>query len=758
MTKIVVGKQTIYWIKYLTTLLYISTLVSSFCNAQNVGVVRGFLTDSLSGEALPYGNILIKELNEGTATDNNGYYLMHGLPAPSDYTFSASYIGYQSKEKKIRIVVDGPNVFNIQLVPTRIEISEIEKVEKRIGGNNKSNISVHSYTVDEIETLPQGVETDIFRSIKEAPGVTGISDISAKFNVRGGSSNQNLVILNDATVYNPFHALGMFSIVDPDMINSVDFYKGGFPTEFSGRVSSVTELVTKRGNINRFSATAAASLLTGKVLFEGPIPNGSFILTGRKSISNEVLKSFYNNKSIPIDFYDFSFNVNYANNNVWKDARFVFHGFWSGDNIIYDDPLKADYRWQNNIYGLSYFQTSDSPLFYRLSLNVSNFDGEVDPNLSKVKPKQNEVNDITYKADFTYVYQSKDIIDAGLKVNRIKAFLYLQNSYGELATIGSEGATVNGSIYLKYQMLRFKNLGVDVGTRYNLISLGGGGYNGNPFEPRFRLKYYVNSLISMQISAGVFLQEITTLSDEDEVISLFDPWIIMPGYISATRSVHYNAGLIFSPTQQWEASIEGYYKKTTNVPFLNREKIFPSEPDLIVGENEAYGVEFINNLIIKNISLTGSYALAWTYNVVGNIRYRPRYDIRHSLNLLLHISLGAGWSFSSSWAYKSNTPFKKLIGYYDKFYFNDNPGELSLLNMYTTFMLLDKDYTGRTPDYHRLDLSLVKKFELPFMKLDIGVSVLNVYDRKNLFYFNIKTGERVNMLPFLPSLTLKAEF
>ena len=120
--------------------------------------------------------------------------------------------------------------------------------------------------------------------------------------------------------------------------------------------------------------------------------------------------------------------------------------------------------------------------------------------------------------------------------------------------------------------------------------------------------------------------------------------------------------------------------------------------------------------------------------------------------------MGNGWSFSSSWSYRSNTPFKKLTGYYDKFYFNDNPGELSLLNMYSKFMLLDNNYTGRTPDYHRLDISFVKKFEFPFMKLYLGGSILNVYDRENLFYFDISTGERVNMLPFLPSLTIKAEF
>ena len=357
-------------------------------NAQNTGVLRGFLTDSLSGEVLPYGNIFIQEINEGTSTDNSGYYLFPGLPA-GVHNVNISYVGYEDKELETRVVVNQTTLLNIQLTPVSLELQTIEKVAQRIDGDKKPDISVHTFTIKELETIPQGVETDILRSIQYVPGVTITSDVSAKFYVRGGSNNQNLVLLNDATIYNPFHALGMFSVVDPEMINSFDFYKGGFPTEYSGRVSSVLDLITKYGNKNRFSGTASVSLLTAKGVLEAPIPHGSFIVTGRKSISSEVLKNFYNDNNIPVDFYDLSFNLNYANDKFWKDARFFFHGFYSEDKIVNDNPLNADYSWKNAVYGVSYFQVSDSPLFYKLSLNVSNFDGEINPKLSDVKPKQN---------------------------------------------------------------------------------------------------------------------------------------------------------------------------------------------------------------------------------------------------------------------------------------------------------------------------------------------------------------------------------
>jgi len=533
------------------------------------------LTDSLSGEVLPYGNIIIKELNEGTATDNRGYYLFAGLSESNLYTIVVSYGGYLDKEIKTRVLAREATLLNIQLTPVSLELQTIEKVAQRIDGDKKSDVSVHTFNIKGLETIPQGVETDILRSIQELPGVTTTSDVSAKYYVRGGSNSQNLVLLNDAAIYNPFHALGMFSAVDPEIINSVDFYKGGFPTEYSGRVSSVLDLISKYGNKNRFSGSTSLSLLTTKASFEGPIPGGSFIVTGRKSVSNEVLKNFYNDNNVPVDFYDWSFNLNYSNNKLWKDAKFVVHGFFTNDKIVNDEPLKADYSWKNAVYGISYFQFLDSPLFYKLSLTTSNFEGEVIPKLSSIKPKKNEVIDFTYKADFTYVYPSKDILDVGLKINNVNTTMRLQNSFGELADLSTRGARVNWSIYGKYQLLRFNNLGLEVGTRLNFISLASGGYDRNPFEPRFRVTYRINPAIKIQASVGVFLQELTTLSDEDEVITLFEPWVILPDYMSATRSTHYISGIDFNLTENWTFNAEGYYKKTTNVPLLNAAKVFP---------------------------------------------------------------------------------------------------------------------------------------------------------------------------------------
>ena len=730
-------------------------IISNVISAQQVGTLRGVMRDSTNGEALAYGNVLIKELNRGASTNDRGYFVLTSIPANKTYTFIFSYVGYQSKEIELYIARKRILDVDIDLIPSSYELQAVEKVAAKYGDINATDISVKTINIKELEALPKGVETDIIRSLQLLPGVQSAGDISAKFYVRGSSSDQNLVLMNGATVYYPFHALGMFSVIDPDMINNVEFYKGGFTSEFSGRLSSVLRLITKDGNSKSYSAKVGASLVTAKALVEGPIPNGSFIITGRKSYSDEVLKKFID-KDIPIDFYDLSFKVNYSNDDFMQNAKFTVHGFLSGDKVENNNPKIEDFNWSNTIIGVNYFQfAEESPLFAELNFVFSEAKGEVIPNLSGSRKRENKITDASASADIHYIYNSKDELIAGLKVQEVNTVLKISKSLDDYSDIGDQGTSF--SAYVRYRFLRHPQLGIDLGLRANLTRLAGGGSDNKFLEPRINATYAIQEDFSVKAAWGLYLQDLVTVTDENEVISLFDPWTIIPAYLEPSYAQHYVAGFEYLPIPTVKIEIESYYKELSNVPAINEQRYFPMQRMLVDGSGKSYGLEVMADYKEYPINLTANYSYGVAKKTVDGKEFYPRYDIRHKLNLIGQYEFGKGWSASIVWTYSSGFPYTQTAGFYDKLRIDDLFNAGSLFDSFYPFTILGARNAVRMPDYHRLDVSLSKRFTLSGTNLILDVSVVNVYDRANIFYFKRESGERVNMLPFLPTATVKVE-
>ncbi len=722
--------------------------------AQEAGNVRGIVIDSTNGEVLAFSSVYIPELKRGMTTDARGIFLFTGIPANKRLSIVTSYVGFFTKKQFFIVAPNKMTQLRVQLAPSSINIKEVEVEGERVKRENATDIGLQKISARQLEALPKSVETDVLRSLQYVPGVQITGDASARYYVRGGTNNQNLILLNDAPIYNPYHALGIFSSVDPEMINSMEFHKGAYPTEFSGRLSSVLKIVTKDGNRNRMSGKASLSFLSAKALVEGPIPGGSFIVTGRKSTSTEILKKFLNDKNYPIDFYDLSFKVNYADPKVIKDAKFTAHGFLSGDNLLNNNPLKQDFKWQNSIFGLNYFQLSDSPLFYDVSFNYSHFYGEVFPNATPTKASKNEVHDASAKVDIKYVYDNKDELNVGFKIQEIRTSLMLTNANGFVSDLGSKGTEI--SVYLKYMFMQVGAFGADFGSRLNLTRLAGGGFAGF-FEPRARFTLRIMPEIAIKGAWGIYQQELTTISDENEVIALYEPWIITPKYLEPARSIHYSGGIETEFVKDYIFNIDGYYKLSNNIAIVNDKKIFAEDKDLVAGKSESYGFEFLFKTSQPDYNINASYTLSWAFNEVNGMRYAPRYDSRHNFNIAVDYNLGAGWKASVAWVYNSGHPFTQIRGYYDKLNADAIFGGGLILQDYLPYILLGERNIARLPDYHRLDVTVSKQFDLSFMKLYLDLSVINAYDRKNIFYFDRKTGERVNMLPILPTATIKAE-
>ena len=720
------------------------------------GTLRGIVVDSTNGEVLAFCNALIKELNAGASTDIRGYFRIPSIPSGKTYTLLVSYVGYRSKKIKFSIQPNKITDIKIELAPETIELNQVEKIGNRIIEKNAPDAGLQRISIKDIESIPQGVETDIFRSLQFIPGVQSTGDVSARYYVRGSPTNENLVLLNGVTIYNPFHAFGSFSVVDPDMISNVEFYKGGFTAEYGGRLSSVLNIVTKDGNKKRVSGSAGASFLTGKALIEGPIPGGSFILSGRRSYNSKILKKFLNNKNAPIDFYDIGGKINFSDPNFIKGGKITIQGFVSHDGLDNNDPNLESLDWTNKIIGLRWFQVvKDAPVYFVMGLSYSNFNGNVDPKNTSSKPKHNNVTDFSWDMNVNYMFDSKDEIAFGLQLKSIETVLGLQNQSGVRSDINSKGANI--SVFGKYKLLRYDNFGLDIGTRLNLSSLSQSLKNINLFEPRVSLTYVLSHSISLKGAWGIYTQEMTTLTDDNEIISLFEPWIIVPGYLKTPRAIHYGFGIKDEISNNISLDLQGYYKILHDIPTLNEAKILPEQRDLIPSGGKSYGLEALLKYDIGRLGITASYSLSWAFKTVDSLTYNPRYDTRHNLSLLGTVNLGDGWQFSATWIYNSGHPFTQILSFYEKFYFDNLYNNDKYYGDYSPFIIQASKNLGILPQYHRLDVSLSKKFDLSILKVSLSASIINVYNRKNIFYYQRDTGKRVNMLPFLPTATIEVE-
>lgn len=741
------------FIKILLIVLLTILIFSQFSNAQQFGKLRGVVTDSTNGEALAFCNIYVNELKTGASSNERGLFIINSIPAKKSYTIVVSYVGYDTKIFTAFIDANKITDVNINLKPLSIELQTVEKIGERYIEKNVSDLGIEKISVKQLEVLPKGVETDIIRSLQYIPGVSTTGDVSARYYVRGGSSDQNLVLLNGVTLYGPFHSMGLFSVIDPDVINSIEFFKGGFASEYSGRLSSILNVISKDGNKNRFGGSASASFLTGKGVLQGPIPNGSFIISGRFSYSDKILKQFLDQQTVPIDFYDISAKINYSSSEIFNNAKFNLFTFLTSDKIVYDDPAREEYYWKNNLIGFEWLQIYDAPFFSRLGISLSNFEARITPNKSNLKPLENKINDVTLSFDLNTVFNSKDEADFGLMIKLLDSKLSAESRTGIKSDIDRFAGNI--SVYGKYKLLRFNNFGIDIGTRFNVTGINSN--TAGSFEPRFSFIYRPFERLSFKGTAGIYLQEMTTLTDEDEIISIFDPWIVIPDYLDPAKGLSYSAGVQYDFSEYVNIQIEGYRRKFNNIPVINEKKYFSSDPDLVSGSQESYGWEIGFNLNERVYSISTSYSLSWAYKTVDDYTYYPKYDTRQGGNIILELNPGNAWNFSTVWSFYSGLPYTEIISYYDKYSIQNPFNILPGAENYSPYLILAEKNLGRLPAYHRLDLGVSKKIILEPTIITISLNAINVYNRQNIFYYERDTGRRVNMLPFLFTATIKIE-
>ncbi|MBI3579012.1 MAG: carboxypeptidase-like regulatory domain-containing protein, partial [Ignavibacteriales bacterium] len=338
--------------------------------AQNVDI-RGTITDSTSGQRLPFVNVVLLNTNKGAATNVNGFYLIPNVQ-PGNYEIAVSAVGYKRKVQSIEVKSGAPMNLSIRLSPIPVELEEVLVTERGKPELSEISTSVHVLEQRDLKMVPVAVQQDVFRSIQILPGITSTSDVSSQFYVRGGAADQNLILLDGMKVYNPYHAFGLFSMFDPDIISTTEVYTGAFPPEYGGRLSSVVSLLTKDGNESTISGKANINFLSSKFQIEGPaLETVRWLASARKSLFSSSLKNFFH-QDVPIAFYDGFLKVTSEQDSV-TNAKLGFQAFLSGDDLNSAALDQPNYRWKNLGIGFSASALIQDRLFVYATIGGSSF-------------------------------------------------------------------------------------------------------------------------------------------------------------------------------------------------------------------------------------------------------------------------------------------------------------------------------------------------------------------------------------------------
>ncbi|MFN5372229.1 MAG: TonB-dependent receptor domain-containing protein, partial [Bacteroidia bacterium] len=717
------------------------------------------------------------------------------------YTLSISYLGFQEFTQKVNLKSD--QRININLQPTSIQAKEVEITESRIGNNLQStDMGRVEVSVEEMKKLPAFFgEVDLVKIVQLIPGVKNAGEGNTGLYVRGGGPDQNLVLLDEAVVYNAAHLLGFFSVFNSDAVKTVDLHKGGMPAQYGGRLASVLDIGMKEGNFKKLQVDGGLGLISSRLTVQGPIKKdtASFIVSARRTyidvLINPFVKSTSPTKGSGYYFYDLNTKVNYRLSD--KDRLFL-SGYFGRDVFTFkstNSGFNIRIPWGNATVTARWNHLFSNKLFLNTSLIFSdyNFESNVEQTAFKFKVYSG-IRDYNAKTDFTWYPSYRHTLKFG--ANYIFHRFTPNNASGELVgeefTFGPPERIYahEAAVYASDDYDITDRLRMHIGVRGSMFSHVGPFTrylknekgvttdsivydNGEPIktypnvEPRLMLRYNLNDKSSLKASYTQNYQyvHITSLANQSLPTDL---WFPSTSIVQPQFGIQYSLGYyrnLFKNT--WESSVEVYYKEMENqVEF--KDGTLPSngvldtvDNFLTFGSGQAYGAEFFLKKTYGKLSGWIGYTLSWTNRTFPELNngktYYARYDRRHDLSLVMSYDLNERWSFGTVFVYATGSLMWLPTNIY---YFEGQP----------VFQYGERN-NYRMPPYHRWDISATwygkktKKYQSSW-----NFSVYNVYSRLNPFFIYIdpegdlsqgsfkNTAKMVSLFPIIPSATYNISF
>jgi hypothetical protein len=775
-------------ISILIALLLIAT-ISGICQKKSI---YGYVYDKNTGEILIGASIFEIGSKKGGVTDHNGYFHFSEKDTAS-HEYEFSYLGYRTQSK--HLIPQEKPVF-IHLVPQDVVLEEVT-----VTGNayKKNNLEKLSIPVAQLKKIPMlGSETDVLRAFQLLPGVQGGDEGSANLSVRGGSLDQNLYLMDNVPIYYVNHLGGFTSVFDIDAINDVNIYKGGFPSEFGGRLSSIMTIGLKNGNKYETKKSLSLGLLSSKFFMEGPLKNDktTYLFSARVcNVGLSLQAANLLNKDGYIDgynFYDFTGKVTHQIDQ--KNTLYV--SIYAGIDILsskiksgnsqnrYDSSGKSHHNWGNLMTSVRWFNQSSPRLISNTTLafsrffngSFSDYEGKSDGNQIKSKSTyQSLMNDISIKSDFKYYFTDNQKLKFGtdLTLHLFSPFSSKQknssfsNQYDTL--IRTTVSTFSPNLYLSGDFHLSKNINIQPGVRISSWISGDKSFV-YP-EPRFLLYYKPSEHLSFSATYSYMVQYAHLLTNQSNTIPN-DLWVPTTKKLSPEKSNQFSLGTSLRLPLGYSFSVEGFCKSMRNlIEYEESSFSFKRKnwEDGITsgGKGIAKGFEFLlkkeGGTFDGWISYTLSKATRQFENINNGEKYPFRFDHRHNLNILCDFHLNKKLTLSSIWTYHGGNNITMPL---EKYYVHNPEPYVPKLNEQQEVSFIENmmlyNYNGKngykTPAYHRLDIGLSYE-KTPSSIWHFGI--YNAYNRLNAYYFyHTEDGQwkKYSLFPIIPSVSYTYKF
>jgi hypothetical protein len=761
--------------------------------------INGYIKDAFSGETLIGATLSVKGVSKGVPSNSFGYYSL--TLNEGNYEITCSFIGYQSE--KMAIQLNSDTSLNISLKPTTTLSQEVVITASKKDNNVKSaQMGKTTLPIDQIKSVPAFLgEVDLLKVVQLLPGVRNAGEGSSGIYVRGGGPDQNLILLDDAVVYNTGHLFGFFSVFNADAIKNVSLIKGGMPAQYGGRLSSVLDVSMKEGNNKKMQVDGGIGVIASRISIQGPLvkEKSSFIISARRTYIDALTKPFVSKSSqfygSGYYFYDLNAKANYR---FSEKDRLYISGYFGRDVFDFKNgaqSLDVKIPWGNSTGTIRWNHVFNKRLFANTTAvyNDYNFSFQALQNNFNIKLASG-IRDLSIKQDFDFYPFSKHRIKFGAAYTYHKFTPSVISGNQDSVVFNPQNAQIKyareAAVYVQDDIEISQKLQLNVGLRYSFFQQVGPyklyktDVDGNRLdstvyrsgmpvktygglEPRATLRYAINDETSIKASITKNFQYIHLVSNSGTTLPT-DIWVSSTYKVKPQISWLYAAGFFKNfKKNMFETSVELYYKDMQNQIEYSEgytpNSLDDTENSFVFGKGWSYGSEFLVNKVRGKLTGWVGYTLSWTWRKFADLnfgeKYPAKYDRRHDLSVVGMYQLNKKWKLSATFVYGTGN----AVTLPQRFYLIDGvlTQEFSRINQY------------RLPSYHRLDVAAIltpNKNQNRKWKSEWVFGAYNVYSRKNpYFIYYDQSGsaaegslriqaKQVSIFPIIPSVTWNFKF